>query len=162
MGAGLFFLETDGSVRPGERHRNGIRTAVGGAGIVLYGPNLEVLLTESVSLGPVSCGSEVELRAVLIGLRRARDRRIERLRVRSDCLPVVRHLTGEEELETAWAAPLRVELDELLHAFAFVEARWTPSSHARERRHGVPTADSLARQAVGLGPRRPHRTRSRL
>ena len=42
-------------------------------------------------------------------------------------------------------------------SFALVEARWTPSTHAVEQRAGVPTADYLARQAVGLGPRKAQR-----
>jgi ribonuclease HI len=155
-----YYLETDGSVRPGERRKSGDSPSVGGAGIVLWDPELRMILAESVHLGQVSCGPEAELRAVLVGLRRARERKVERLRIRSDCLPVVRQLTGEEELGTQWSAPLKEELRELLGSFAWVEARWNPSSHAIERRAGVPTADYLARQAVGLGPRRgPGRSR---
>jgi ribonuclease HI len=106
-----------------------------------------------VHLGVVSGSTEAEFRAALVGLRRARDRRVERLRVRSDCLPVIRHLSGEEPLATRWAEAVRTELRDLLAAFETVEARWTPSSHAVERRAGVPTADALARRAVGLPKR---------
>jgi ribonuclease HI len=152
-----YYLETDASVRPGERHRSGDRPSVGGAGLVLWDPELRMVLAESVPLGPVSCGPEAELRAVLVGLRRAKALKVERLRIRSDCLPVVRHLSGVEELETQWAARLKEEIGELLRSFTFVEAHWTPSSHAIERRAGVPTPDYLARRAVGLGPRRVRR-----
>jgi ribonuclease HI len=154
MGESKYYLETDGSVRPGDHRKSGDSPSVGGAGIVLWDPELRVVLAESVHLGEVSCGPEAELRAVIVGLRRAKERRVERLRIRSDCLLVVRHLTGEEELGTGWAAPLTQELRGLLAAFAAVETRWTPSTHATERRAGVPTADYLARRAVGLGPRR--------
>ena len=150
----LYYLETDGSALPGVRHKSRVRKSTGGAGIVLWDPALKVVLAESIPLGPVSCGPEAELRAVLIGLRRAKERRVERVRIRSDCLDVVRHLTGERELETAWATPFKEELRRLLQSFESVEARWTPSSHAPERRAGVPTADALARKAVGLGRRR--------
>ena len=91
---------------------------------------------------------------MLVGLRRAKELKIERLRVRLDCLSVVRHLSGEEELGTYWAARFKEETRELLSSFALIEARWTPSSHALERQAGVPTADILARRAVGLGPRK--------
>lgn len=154
-----YYLETDGSVRPGERRRSGSSPSVGGAGVVLWDPELRMVLAESVPLGPVSCGPEAELRAVLVGLRRAKERNVQRLRIRSDCLSVVRHLSGDEELDTGWAAPFKEELRELLGSFVFVEARWTPSSHATERRSGVPTADYLARLAIGLGPRNPSRPR---
>ena len=152
--APIYYLETDGSALPGERHNSREPQSVGGAGIVLWDSDLRAVLTESIPLGPVSCGPEAELRAVLIGLRRAMERGVERVRVRSDCLAVIRHLTGEEELETAWAAPVKEELRTLLRSFDLVEARWTRASHASERRAGVPTADALARRAVGLGSRR--------
>ena len=148
-----YTLETDGSVRPGERHKSRDWPSVGGAGIVLWDPAMVLLLAESVHLGVVSSSTEAEFRAALIGLRRARDRRVERLRIRSDCEPVVRHLMGEEPLETRWALSAQEELRELLGGFDLVEAIWTPSSHALERRAGVPTADYLARRAAGLGPR---------
>jgi len=149
-----YYLETDGSMRPGERHKSGDRPSIGGAGIVLWDPDLRMVLAESVCLGAVSCGPEAELRAVLVGLRRAKELKVERLRVRSDCLSVVRHFSGEEELGTHWAARFKEETRELLSSFALIEARWTPSSHALERQAGVPTADNLARRAVGLGPRK--------
>jgi ribonuclease HI len=149
-----YILETDGAVRPGERHMSRNCPSVGGAGIVLWDPAMVPVLVESVHLGAVSGSTEAEFRAALVGLRRAKDRRIEKLRVRSDCEPVVRHLTGEEPLETRWALAAQAELRELLGAFESVEARWTPSSHALERRAGVPTADALARKAVGLARRR--------
>jgi ribonuclease HI len=152
-----YFLETDASVRPGERHRSGTRHSVSGAGVVLWDPNLRMVLAESIPLGQVSCGPEAELWAVLIGLRLAKAQKVDRVRLRSDCLAVVQHLAGVKVLETQWAARYKQEIRELLRSFTFFEARWTPSSHAVERRTGVPTADFLARRAVGLGPRRPRR-----
>ncbi len=149
----MYYLETDGSALPGERHKSRERQSVGGAGIVLWDSELRAVLMESVRLGPVSCGPEAELRAVLIGLRRAKQRGVEKLRIWSDCLAVVRQLTGERELEAVWAAPFKEELRGLLRSFDLVEARWTRTSHTSERRSGVPTADALARRAVGLGSR---------
>lgn len=156
-----YFLETDGSVRPGERHKWGSSPSVGGAGIILWDPELRVVLSESVHLGPVSCGPEAELRAVLVGLRRAKERKVQHLGIRTDCLAVVRHLSGEEPLGTGWAAPMLLELRVLVNSFDSVEARWTQSSHATERKVGIPTADALARNAIGLGARRVHRSRRR-
>jgi ribonuclease HI len=148
------YLETDASVRPGERRKSGVSASLGGAGIVVWDSELRVVIAESVPLGPVSCGPEAELRAVIVGLRRAAELQVERLRLRSDCLSVIRYLTGEGDLDARWATPLKEELNELWHSFAFAEARWSPSTHALERRAGVPTADFLARRAVGLGLRR--------
>lgn len=153
MPARMHYLETDGSVRPGEHHRSRDWPSVGGAGIVLFGPGMEVLLTESIHLGEVSGSVEAEFRAALSGLRRARDRRVNRLRLRSDSLPVIQHLSGAERLDKRWAAEANGDLLGLLAGFELFEARWTPSSHALERRRGVPTADALARRAVGLSPR---------
>jgi ribonuclease HI len=153
----LHYLETDGSTRPGERHRSGTRLAMGGAGVVLWAPDLSVQATSSLCLGPVSCGQEVELRAVIAGLQLARERGVTHVRLRSDFLEVVRYPAGERALEGAWAEPLRPVLDELVREFEHLEARWTRSSHARDRREGVPTADWLARQALGLAPRSAHR-----
>ena len=150
----LAYLETDASVRPGERHRTGVRPSLGGAGIVLWDSELRPVVMESIALGPVSCGPEAELRAVISGLKIARGRGVERIRVRTDCLAVVRHLNGEQALEVGWALPLVPELGELVRSFGYFEARWMPSSHAVERRAGVPTADSLARAAIGLGRRK--------
>ena len=64
MGEPEFYLETDGSVRPGERHKSGERPPVGGAGIVLWDPELRVVLAESVHLGPVTCGPEASCERV--------------------------------------------------------------------------------------------------
>lgn len=150
----MYYLETDGSALPGERHKSHVRRSVGGAGIVLWDSDLRVVLVESIPLGPVSCGPEAELRAALIGLQRAVEWGVKKVRIRSDCLAVIRHLTGEQELETSWATPFKDELRGLLRSFDVVEARWARASHAPERRAGVPTADALARKAVGLGSRR--------
>ena len=149
-----YYLETDGSVLPGERHKARDWPSVGGAGIVLWDPSMRLLLAEAVHLGPVSGSTEAEFRAALVGLRRARDRRVERLKLRSDCMPVVRHLTGEEPLGTRWAMASQPELGDLLGEFEWVEVRWAPSSHSVERTAGVPTADALARRALRLGQRR--------
>jgi len=148
-----YYLETDGSVLGGERHRARDWPSVGGAGVVLWDPNMRMVLAEAVHLGEVSGSTEAEFRAAIVGLRRARDRRVERVWIRTDCDPVVRHLTGEEPLETPWVLAAGAELRDLLGSFESVEARWTPSSHATERRAGVTTADALARRAIGLGPR---------
>lgn len=88
---------------------------------------------------------------MLVGMRRARDRRVERLRIRSDCDPVVRHLAGEVPLGTSWAISAGSELSDLLRSFESVKVGWAPASHAAERRAGVPTADALARRAIGRG-----------
>lgn len=153
MGELTHYLEVDGSVLPGERHKARLQPSVGGAGIVLRDSELRVVLTESVHLGPVSCALEAELRAVLIGLQRARGRGVRRLRIRSDCIPVIRHLTGERALETEWATPIKAELQDVLSSFRQVGTQWTPSTHSTERRDGVPTADALARSGAGLGSR---------
>lgn len=148
------YLETDGSVRPGERHKARDWIAIGGAGVILFDPGLRAICSDPVNPGRASCGLEAERRGGLIGLRRANERRVERVGVRTDCLGVVRRSTGQAELGTPWATPYLAELRELVGSFEFVEARWTPSSRAVERRAGVPTADPLAGGAAGLGPRR--------
>ena len=150
----LAYLETDASVRPGERHNFGQRPSVGGAGIVLWDPDLRPVAMESIALGPVCCGPEAELRAAIAGLKVARTRGVSAIRLRTDCLSIVEHLNGTRRLDTGWAVPLLPELEELARSFAHFEVRWSPSTHAPERRAGVPTADALARAAIGLGRRK--------
>ena len=153
MPDGLYSLETDGSVLGGERHESHDWPSTGGAGIVLWDPSMQAIPVEWNHLGVVSGSTEAEFRAALIGLRRANERRIARLRLRLDCQPVLQHLSGERILAKKWTAAAEHELRDLLATFQSVELRWTPSTHAPERRAGVPTADALARKAVGLGTR---------
>jgi hypothetical protein len=94
-------------------------------------------------------------------LKVAREHRIEHLRIRNDNISLVRRLTREPEGVAEDLIQVVEEICELRSEFVTFDLRWAPSSHAVERRDGQPTADLLARQAIGLGPRPARRRRRR-
>ncbi len=157
MGEPEFYLETDGSVRPGERHKHGERPPVGGAGIVLWDPELRVVLAESVHLERSHADLKLSCERYWFGLRRARERRVERLSIRSDCLSSFGTSLGRSNWRRAGRyLSKRSSVNSSAH-LPLSRPVGLPSTHAVERRAGVPTADYLARQAVGLGPRKAQR-----
>jgi ribonuclease HI len=161
---GVHHLETDASVlvaRPPGRRPGGPKGPVAGGGIVLRGPDLEVVETRSLLLGPIESPTHAEYAALLAGLKVARQRGVEHLRIRNDNTSLVRHLTGQPEGVADDLLPVVQEIGELRTQFLTFDLRWAASSHAALRRDGLPTADLLARQAIGLGPRLVRRRRGR-
>ena len=160
----VYHLETDASVLPaGPPGRCSAPTAAptAGGGIVLRGPDLLLVATRSLLLGVVESPTHAEFVVLLAGLKLAREHGVENIRIRVDNLSLVRDLNGETPLKTAWAGALAEEIRQVRAEFRVVDIRWAPSSHATERKDGVPTSDLLARQAIGLGPRQARRRRGR-
>ena len=112
---------------------------------------------KSIPLGVVGSPVEAEFRALIAGLRLARAFRVTRLRVRLDNESLVRLWNGTGDLRSEWAEPLKVELAAVRAEFEEVVVRWAHSTHSLERKPGEPTADRLARRALGLGARRGNR-----
>jgi len=149
-------LETDASLNP-TRTRigdDGAAVTFAGGGIVVRGPDLSVVATYSVGLGYVGGAHEAEFRVLLRGMEIARRKHgATALRVRTDCLPLVRAFHGEIVLRSPVAATLLGRLRAERDRFARFDLRWARSSHSLERADGAPTADALARKAAGLGSR---------
>jgi ribonuclease HI len=155
-----FHLETDASLNPRktERDPGGRLLSFAGAGIVLRDLTLAVLDSRSVALGFVPSPTHAEYAALLVGLKVAREHRIERLRIRNDNISLVRHLTGEPEGVAEDLVQTVKEIGRLRSEFLTFDLRWTPSTHAIRRKDEVYSADFLARTAAGLGKRSTRRS----
>ncbi len=150
-----FHLETDASMNPHIRKRvEGVYFRRAGGGFVLRSPAMKVVGKYTVSLGFLSSTTLAEALVLLRGVRVARQRHgVQVLRVRTDCFALVGLVSGRGK---AHDPALRTVIEQIaaerdqLEGF---EVRWSASSHAPEREAGVPTADALARKAVGLSNR---------
>jgi len=150
-----FHLETDASLNPGERKVvEGVSLKRAGGGIVLRSQSMAVVGMYTVSLGFLSSPTLAEALVLLRGMRVARQRHgASTLRVRTDAAHLVEIVNGRAKARgptlRAVVEQIAAERDQL----AGFELKWSKSSHAPERQSGVPTADSLARKAAGLGSR---------
>ena len=157
-------LETDASVlvaRPPGRGQGGPAVPIAGGGIVLRDPSLKVVEARSIVLGATESPTHAEYAALLAGLRIAHGHGVEHLRIRNDNLSLVRNLTGRPEWAAKDMEPAFREILELRSRFLTFDLRGAAASHAAERGNGQPTADLLARRAIGLGPRPVRRRRGR-
>lgn len=146
-------LNTVLRLKPSGAGPSAVKGAIAGGGIVLRGPDLELGALRSLHLGPVSSPTHAEYATLLEGLKLAGEHSVEHLRIRSDNLSLVRHLNGETRLHPVWAESLAPAILTVRPEFRTFDLRSAPSSHAVQRRDGQPTADLLARQAIGLGAR---------
>jgi|HubBroStandDraft_1064217.scaffolds.fasta_scaffold63951_2 hypothetical protein len=150
-----FHLETDASLNPGQRGViEGASLKRAGGGIVLRSPAMKVVGKYTVSLGFLSSPTLAEALILLKGVRVARQRHgVQVLRAHTDCHALVGLMTGQAKSQDsalrAVIGQIAAERDQLVG----FEIRWSPSSHAPEREHGVQTADALARRAAGLPQR---------
>ncbi len=152
-----FHLETDASLNPHQRKLvGGVSLRRAGGGFVLRSPAMKVVGKYTVSLGFLSSPTLAEAATLLRGMRVARQRHgVRVLRARTDCFPLVGLVRdGGRAHDPALRAVVENIVEER-DQFESFEIRWSPSSHAREREYGVPTADALARKAAGLGVRGP-------
>jgi ribonuclease HI len=122
---------------------------------------MQVIETRSLALGPIESSTHAEYAALMAGLTVAREHGVKHLRIRNDNSSLVRHLTGQPEGVAQDLMPLVQEIGELQTQFLTFDLRWAASSHAAQRSDGQPTADLLARQAIGLGLRPYRRRRGR-
>jgi len=148
-------LETDASLNPGQRKVvEGVSLKRAGGGIVLRSPSMLPVGVYSVSLGFLSSTLTAEALVLLRGMKVARQRHgATTLRARTDSAHLVEIVNGRAK---ARDPTLRTVVEQIVaerDQLAGFEIRWSPSTHARERQAGVPTADALARKAAGLGVR---------
>jgi len=146
-----FYLETDASLNPA---RTRGRLVFAGGGIVLRGSDMAPVASYSAKIGYVASATHAEFETLLRGLAVAQRRHgATGVRVRSDNLSLVRAVAGE----LTFHDPTLTEYVERIRTFArgleTFDLRWAASSHRQARSDGLPTADSLARKAAGLGSR---------
>jgi hypothetical protein len=147
------YLETDASVdtQRGERgHERPLYRA--GAGIILRDIALRPLLYKSVLLGLVPGPFHAEFLALVRGLEEAAGLGVQGLWATSDNLALVsmvREGTGRLKPEVQ---AIHGEFERVRSQLLFVTLRWSPGAH-RRLKFGGPSADALARAALGLGKR---------
>ena len=149
-------LETDASLNLTKVRRadsGGICWFAGG-GIVVRSPEMKPLGWEAVPLGYVRSTEHAEGLALLEGMRRAREKfGANQLRARSDNYVLVQHVNRQYEVSEAYIQEMVASIWAEAKNLALFKLLWTPSSHAWFRADLTPSADTLARQAAGLGLR---------
>ncbi len=153
--SGSHHLETDASLNPGQRKVvEGVSLKRAGGGIVLRSPSMTVVGMYTVPLGFLSSAALAEALVLLRGMRVARQRHgATVLRARTDATHLVEIVHGRAKAHDPALCTVVEQIAAERQLFEGFEIRWSRSSHAHERQHGVPTADALARQAAGLAAR---------
>jgi len=127
-----------------------------GLGAVVTGPDGAVRHQVSEATTFTGCNNEAELRALMHALQWLAQQGLAAstpVQVFSDSSVLVEQLGGRPAALLARLAPLFDEARSVLHAFDNVRLQWIP-------RHRNGAADTLARTALGLAPRRPRRPAS--
>jgi ribonuclease HI len=148
------YLETDASVDTRRVERGQDRPLYpAGAGIILRDITLRPLLHKSMPLGLVRGPFHAEFLALVRGLEEAAELGVQGVWVTSDNLPLVSIVRdGGGKLKPEVLA-IQVEFEMVRSRFRFVTLRWSPGAH-RGLKFGGPSADRLARAALGLPKRR--------
>jgi ribonuclease HI len=132
---GNYLLHTDGS---------GTGTtdnpAQGAIGVVLSHPDGHPIAEISERIGP-AINTVAEYRALIEGLKLARSRRINRLRVFLDSELVVDQVSGRAKVGKDHLRPLHTEACSLLQEFPNIRISWVPRKWNTE-------ADALATKAL--------------
>ena len=146
-----FHLETDASLN----HSRTLGPLVfAGGGIVVRGSDLSPVASYSAKIGYVASATHAEFETLLRGVAVAQRRHgATGIMARSDNLSLVRGVAGEltfhDPTLVAYVERVRV----LATGLESFDLLWAPSTHRQARADGLPTADSLARKAAGLGGR---------
>lgn len=150
----LAYLETDASVDT-RREVVGLegRLFPAGAGIILRDIALRPALSKSIPLGGLPGPVHAEYFALTLGLEEALDLGIRGVWASSDCERLVDAFHRRSVNDSPGLAAIEERLRAAAGGFEFVTLRWSPGSH-RKLKFGGPSADALARAAVGLGRRR--------
>ena len=150
----LAYLETDASVASQTPIPtvDGRRYAAGG-GIVVRDILLRLVLSKSVPLGHVPGPLHAEYLALLQGLEEVAGVGVQGVWATTDSERLAEAFNGRSVNRSEGLPEIEQRLEALKSGFSFVTLRWSRGSH-RKLRFGGPTADSLARAAIGLGCRR--------
>ncbi len=130
-----YLLNTDGSGTGTTEN-----PAQGAIGVVLRDPNGYPVAEISKWIGPV-INTVAEYQALIEGLKLARSRRIQRVRVFLDSEVVVDQVNGRAKVGKEHIKPLHTEACSLLQEFPNIRVSWVPRKWNAE-------ADALATKAL--------------
>jgi ribonuclease HI len=148
------YLETDASVDTHQEVTGAAsRLFPAGAGIILRDITLRPMLLKSVPLGPVPGPFHAELLAFVRGLEEAAGLGVRGVWTTTDNLPLVNFVQNGQPRLTKDVRPIHGQLQAARARFGFVTLRWSRGSH-RKVKFGGPSADALARAAIGLPKRK--------
>ncbi|MCI4331878.1 MAG: ribonuclease H-like domain-containing protein [Thermoplasmata archaeon] len=150
----LAYLETDASVDT-RRELVGLdgRLFAAGAGVLIRDIQHRPLAAKSVALGHLPSPLHAETLALALGFEAAADLGIEGVWAITDNERLAESCNGGSENHAFGLDLIEQRLREARARFVFARVRWSRGSH-RKRRFGGPSADALARAAIGLGGRR--------
>jgi ribonuclease HI len=114
--------------------------AQGAIGVVLRDPDGHVIAKISKPIGP-AINTVAEYRALIEGLKLARSRGIQRIRVFLDSELVVDQVTGRAKVGKEYIKPFHTEACSLLQEFPNIRVSWIPRKWNAE-------ADALATKAL--------------
>ena len=114
--------------------------AQGAIGAVLMGPDGQLIKEISEPIGP-AINTVAEYRALIEGLKLARSRGIQRIRVFLDSELVVDQVSGRAKVGKEHIRPLHTEACSLLQEFPNIRISWVPRKWNAE-------ADALATKAL--------------
>jgi ribonuclease HI len=114
--------------------------AQGAIGVVLRDPDGHRIAEISERIGP-AINTVAEYRALIAGLKLARSRGIQRIRVFLDSELVVDQVNGRARVLKEHIRPLHTEACSLLHEFPNIRISWVPRNWNAE-------ADALATKAL--------------
>jgi ribonuclease HI len=148
------YLETDASVDtkhevPGVEER----AFSAGAGIILRDVTLRPVLLKSLPLGHVPGAFHAEFLALVRGLEEAEGLGFRGVWATTDSRPVVDFIKSRPPKVGDSVLPIETSFESVRSKLCFVTLRWSHGSH-RKLKFGGPSADALARAALGLGRRR--------
>lgn len=146
-------VETDASCHQarGRRDARGAWETPAGAGVVLRNSSMEPIATYAIALGWVPSALHVEYMALHLGLQKALERGARSVRVRSDCLVMIRHLEGTWPMSNLEFEDLATPIRHLREfQFERFELLWGRATHATHRRDGVLSAHARAKVASGV------------
>lgn len=130
-----YLLKTDGSGTGTVEN-----PAQGAIGVVLMDPDGQVIEEISEPIGP-AINTVAEYRALIKGLKLARSRRIQRIRVFLDSELVVDQVNGRAKVRSKQIGPLHAKACSLLQEFPNIRISWIPRKWNAE-------ADALAKKAL--------------
>jgi ribonuclease HI len=139
---GYYLLNTDGGMASGHgRRRSGDPLGHAAIGALLRTPRLVTVAQISKAIGPAT-HNVAEYRALIEGLKLARDYGIQRIRVYMDSELVVDQVNGVSAVRQAHLNELHKAASSLVALFESIRISWVPRKMNAE-------ADRLVRDALG-------------
>lgn len=138
---GYYLLNTDGGMESSGRRRPGEAPGEAAIGAVLKTPRMALVTEISRVIGPAT-HNVAEYHALIEGLKLARGRGIDRIRVYLDSELVVDQMNGVSEVRQKHLKPLHASARALVGEFASIRICWVPREMNAE-------ADRLVNKALG-------------